>query len=175
MKEKALKKQSQEAKSGTTAHQPYPLIGKGKKADKQNAVGTLPASKPASNAPKSVDVKPVSKKSDIDLIFQKKKDPKVISDKSSEESKKDVKKNEKEKRDGVTKGVVETVTFSEIMAKGVTPKPSSGGDDGFADSRGLKITKRTDDGLPVFDVKDLKIGDGNGDTPSCPFDCWCCY
>ncbi|KAJ1718163.1 hypothetical protein LPJ61_006792 [Coemansia biformis] len=48
------------------------------------------------------------------------------------------------------------------------------GDDGFADSRG-KQTKYTEDGMRVFYMDDLHIGEGNGDTPECPFDCQCCF
>lgn len=33
--------------------------------------------------------------------------------------------------------------------------------------------RRTDDGLPIYDSKELNIGQG-GDTPDCPFDCECC-
>lgn len=32
---------------------------------------------------------------------------------------------------------------------------------------------RTEDGLPIYSVEELKIGLG-GDTPECPFDCHCC-
>ncbi|KAJ2765966.1 hypothetical protein IWQ57_004566 [Coemansia nantahalensis] len=46
--------------------------------------------------------------------------------------------------------------------------------DGFADSRG-KQSKYTDDGMRVFYMEDLRIGEGNGDTPDCPFDCQCCF
>ncbi|EPZ33255.1 hypothetical protein ROZALSC1DRAFT_27080 [Rozella allomycis CSF55] len=47
-------------------------------------------------------------------------------------------------------------------------------EDDFFDARGLKPKKFMDDGLPLFDAKDLKIGMG-GNTPLCPFDCKCCY
>ncbi|CAJ0766129.1 6924_t:CDS:2 [Entrophospora sp. SA101] len=35
-------------------------------------------------------------------------------------------------------------------------------DDGFSDSRGTKNRKRTEDGLMVYDLNELKIGDGGG-------------
>ncbi|KAI8594052.1 hypothetical protein BDZ88DRAFT_447755 [Geranomyces variabilis] len=75
------------------------------------------------------------------------------------------------------KPVVETVEFQEFRpsAAGV-PLPPPGDDGAFADSRGLtKGKRRTEDGLGLFYPDELKIGDGEGDTPQCPFECWCCY
>ncbi|GAA5920465.1 hypothetical protein JCM1841_003493 [Sporobolomyces salmonicolor] len=45
-------------------------------------------------------------------------------------------------------------------------------EDRFRDSRGTR--KKTEDGLPIYDVTELKIGLG-GDTELCPFDCECCF
>ncbi|ORY74043.1 hypothetical protein BCR35DRAFT_306819 [Leucosporidium creatinivorum] len=45
-------------------------------------------------------------------------------------------------------------------------------DEKFMDSRGTR--RRTDDGLAIYDIAELKIGLG-GDTPECPFDCQCCF
>ncbi|GAA5832930.1 hypothetical protein JCM5353_003307 [Sporobolomyces roseus] len=42
----------------------------------------------------------------------------------------------------------------------------------FMDSRGTR--KKTEDGLPIYDTSELKIGLG-GDTELCPFDCECCF
>ncbi|GAA6024599.1 hypothetical protein JCM10207_001017 [Rhodosporidiobolus poonsookiae] len=42
----------------------------------------------------------------------------------------------------------------------------------FMDSRGTR--RRTDDGLPIYDTAELKIGLG-GNTELCPFDCDCCF
>lgn len=49
-------------------------------------------------------------------------------------------------------------------------------DDDFGDSRGLRKKKRptTEEGYPIYTVKEMKIGLG-GDTPDCPFDCECCF
>ncbi|KAJ2235294.1 hypothetical protein IWW45_002708 [Coemansia sp. RSA 485] len=47
-------------------------------------------------------------------------------------------------------------------------------DDNFGDSRGQK-SKYTDDGMRVFYYDDLHIGEGEGDTDQCPFDCNCCF
>lgn len=54
--------------------------------------------------------------------------------------------------------------------------PKVDDDDDFGDSRGLKKRKRptTEEGYPIYTDKEMKIGLG-GDTPDCPFDCWCCY
>jgi hypothetical protein len=30
-------------------------------------------------------------------------------------------------------------------------------------------------GMPIYSADALKIGQGKGDTPLCPFDCECCY
>ncbi len=30
-------------------------------------------------------------------------------------------------------------------------------------------------GLPIYSADSLRIGQGAGDTPDCPFDCKCCY
>ncbi|KDE06218.1 hypothetical protein MVLG_03497 [Microbotryum lychnidis-dioicae p1A1 Lamole] len=43
----------------------------------------------------------------------------------------------------------------------------------FRDSRG-DTRKRTEEGYPIYDTKELKIGLGGG-TPDCPFDCQCCF
>ncbi|KAL7321207.1 hypothetical protein PS15m_001000 [Mucor circinelloides] len=76
---------------------------------------------------------------------------------------------------------VEEVVFAELAAvkssnpskKRAAPPPVI--DDAFADSRGIKKTNRTtEDGYPLYDVKDLNIG-GGLDTPDCPFDCQCCF
>ncbi|KAJ1662841.1 hypothetical protein IW140_005548 [Coemansia sp. RSA 1813] len=47
-------------------------------------------------------------------------------------------------------------------------------DDDFADSRG-KNSKYTEDGMRVYYMDDLRIGEGEGDTDLCPFDCDCCF
>ncbi|KAK4517397.1 uncharacterized protein ATC70_000732 [Mucor velutinosus] len=76
---------------------------------------------------------------------------------------------------------VEEVVFAELAAvkssnpskKRAAPPPVI--DDAFGDSRGIKKTNRTtEDGYPLYDVKDLNIG-GGLDTPDCPFDCQCCF
>jgi hypothetical protein len=43
-----------------------------------------------------------------------------------------------------------------------------------ADVALLVTGRKTDDGLPIYDIKELNIGLG-GDTELCPFDCECCF
>ncbi|CAO3691592.1 unnamed protein product [Umbelopsis ramanniana] len=73
---------------------------------------------------------------------------------------------------------VEEVVFAELAAVKASRKrasqPKIADDDGFGDSRGKKSKRTTDDGYPLYDVKELNIGLG-GDTPECPFDCKCCF
>ncbi|CAO3616707.1 unnamed protein product [Cunninghamella blakesleeana] len=75
---------------------------------------------------------------------------------------------------------VEEVVFAELAAvkkdnkRKAPSKPIVNDDDTFGDSRGKKAKRTTDDGYPLYDVKDLKIGEGK-DTPDCPFDCQCCF
>jgi tyrosyl-tRNA synthetase len=48
-------------------------------------------------------------------------------------------------------------------------------DEEFADTRNKKSKRPlTDDGLPIYSDKDMRIGTG-GDTAECPFDCDCCF
>ncbi|ORX76971.1 DUF1764-domain-containing protein [Anaeromyces robustus] len=65
------------------------------------------------------------------------------------------------------------VAKSDIKKSKYAYKPTD--DDGFGDSRGLHSERRTEDGLRIFTMEDLRIGEGEGDTPLCPFDCNCCF
>lgn len=55
-------------------------------------------------------------------------------------------------------------------------KPSQIKDEPIADTRGTRKRARplTDDGLPIYTDKEMRIGQG-GSTAECPFDCSCCY
>ncbi|KAI8449936.1 hypothetical protein BY996DRAFT_4366673 [Phakopsora pachyrhizi] len=44
----------------------------------------------------------------------------------------------------------------------------------FRDSRGNRLSAKTDDGLYIYSIEELRIGLG-GETPECPFDCNCCF
>ncbi|KAI0029615.1 hypothetical protein K488DRAFT_56007 [Vararia minispora EC-137] len=44
----------------------------------------------------------------------------------------------------------------------------------FVDSRGSAPRKRTEEGFAIYKEHELRISDGGGDTPLCPFDCQCC-
>ena len=47
--------------------------------------------------------------------------------------------------------------------------------DRFTDSRATSARKRTEDGLRIFTAAELRLGEGGGGTPDCPFDCQCCF
>ncbi|ORY41096.1 hypothetical protein BCR33DRAFT_719174 [Rhizoclosmatium globosum] len=148
------------------------IFGNKKKAGKtKEPIETLSTTKPATKKRKtpddqapSTEPKPIKKKA---ATSPKKGKANDIDDLP-------VKKPEAEK-----KKEVETVVFAVPTARPIPPKKKTmdgDEDDGFANSRGSdKSTKRTEDGLRVFYNTDLQIGQGNGDTPQCPFDCWCCY
>ncbi|RCI04648.1 hypothetical protein CU098_012993 [Rhizopus stolonifer] len=126
---------------------------------------------------------------DIDDIFSgkatkslEKKEQKKLPKKSKKDTKKE--ESEEEEEEELSKEQaekVQEVVFAELAAvknskpstkKRPVPLPSA--DEDFGDSRGLKKTNRTtEDGYPLYDVKDLNIGNGL-DTPDCPFDCNCC-
>ncbi|CDH51647.1 predicted protein [Lichtheimia corymbifera JMRC:FSU:9682] len=126
--------------------------------------------------------------SEIDDIFATKKLPKddksVEQESAKNKNKKDKKKKEKEDSDDKEKqedqeNKVEEVVFAELASvkKGIKrqqPPAPPEDDDSFGDSRGKKAKRTTEDGYPLYDVKDLRIGEGK-DTPQCPFDCDCCY
>ncbi|KAI9017171.1 hypothetical protein BC832DRAFT_543796 [Gaertneriomyces semiglobifer] len=81
----------------------------------------------------------------------------------------------KEARTQRPKPIVETIQFQEAGASPASIPQPSHDEDGFANSRGASSGKRkTEDGLNLYYTTDLNIGKG-GDTPQCPFDCWCCY
>ncbi|KAI5480871.1 DUF1764 family protein [Pseudohyphozyma bogoriensis] len=84
------------------------------------------------------------------------------------------------------KRVPETIVDSSAAIEGYKPPPvvagkkrKAGDGEGFdidadwADSRGAN-RPRTEDGLPIFQISELRIGLG-GDTELCPFDCQCCF
>ncbi|KAI8049423.1 uncharacterized protein B0P05DRAFT_592113 [Gilbertella persicaria] len=127
---------------------------------------------------------------DIDDIFSgkatkslEKKEQKKLPKKSKKDTKKEESEEEEEEEELSKEQAekVQEVVFAELAAvknskpstkKRPVPLPSA--DEDFGDSRGLKKTNRTtEDGYPLYDVKDLNIGNGL-DTPDCPFDCNCC-
>ncbi|KAI9281656.1 hypothetical protein BY458DRAFT_499318 [Sporodiniella umbellata] len=128
--------------------------------------------------------------SEIDDIFNTKKinAPKRKADDVDSERPSKQKKEENKESDEESEGEeefeekdfnkVEEVVFAELAAvknsnKKRAPPPTI--NDTFGDSRGIKKTNRTtEEGYPLYDVKDLNIGLGK-DTPECPFDCQCCF
>ncbi|CAM0141031.1 unnamed protein product [Umbelopsis sp. WA50703] len=151
----------------------------------------MPASKkqkPSKETAKATASQPKSS-TEIDDIFGKKKNASEIDDifakKSNDKKPKDVVEKESESSDendqaetASSSKAAEEVVFAELAAVKASKKraapPKIADDDGFSDSRGKKSKRMTDDGYPLYDVKDLNIGLG-GDTPDCPFDCTCCY
>ncbi|KAJ1938134.1 hypothetical protein EC988_007681 [Linderina pennispora] len=66
------------------------------------------------------------------------------------------------------------VVDATATAKPIVPHQKKPADDLFGDSRGAN-SKYTDDGMRVFYMDDLRIGEGEGDTDLCPFECDCCF
>ncbi|KAI8069326.1 hypothetical protein BC940DRAFT_298451 [Gongronella butleri] len=107
------------------------------------------------------------------------KDTKNKKKKDTKKETSDTEQTETDEKEDENK--VQEVVFSELAAvkslKRKQPPPveaKHAADDAFADSRGKKSKRLTDDGYPLYDVKDLRIGEGE-DTPECPFDCQCCF
>lgn len=130
-----------------------------------------------------------------------KKSKQTESKDQDKQAKEDDEEGEEEEQEELTEEQskkVEEVVFAELAAvkssnpskKRAAPPPVI--DDAFGDSRGIKKTSKrhireasdialnfiaidrtTEDGYPLYDVKDLNIG-GGLDTPECPFDCQCC-
>ncbi|CAO3700930.1 unnamed protein product [Rhizopus stolonifer] len=126
---------------------------------------------------------PVSKKRKADKKETSDKPKKVAKKNESEENEESEESEEGEEEEFVEQDFkkVQEVVFAELAAvknanKGNKKQhviPPS--DDSFGDSRGIKKTNRTtEEGYPLYDVKDLNIGLGK-DTPECPFDCQCCF
>ena len=127
---------------------------------------------------------------EIDDLFStllKTKKSKIISSDADSKSKSTVtpaKSSDDEQSQSEYSDVFDSVTEDESveLVKG-TPYDStipttaaSISSDDFFDSRGIKRKTRalTEDGLPIFTPKELRIGLGGG-TDLCPFDCNCCF
>ncbi|KAJ3276992.1 hypothetical protein HDV01_000044 [Terramyces sp. JEL0728] len=91
--------------------------------------------------------------------------------KASKKTKKEFKIPEPKRKDKIQ---VEEVDFS-AKPQPKKPKIVDPDDDGFADSRGTKPRKQTEDGLPIYLDTELNVGLEGGETPQCPFDCQCCF
>ncbi|KAL1916310.1 uncharacterized protein VTP21DRAFT_5927 [Calcarisporiella thermophila] len=145
--------------------------------------------------PKAETKKGSASTSEIDDIFSKKETPLPSStleheetpdtntkkdtaekkkDSTKDANKDEVKKSESNNKEGVVVFKQPGQPASMQKKKEEKRKFRANDDDNFSDSRGSKSRRTTEDGLPLFDVKELKIGEG-GDTPLCPFDCDCCY
>lgn len=86
--------------------------------------------------------------------------------------------NEEFNEDTIVKGTAYDPKKDDFSTSSALPSLSSSSpaDLDFFDSRGLKRKTRalTEDGLPIFTPKELKIGFGGG-TDLCPFECNCCF
>ncbi|KAI8583784.1 hypothetical protein K450DRAFT_219971 [Umbelopsis ramanniana AG] len=153
------------------------------KADKPSNSSNAKASTSQPKASSEIDDIFSKKKpaGEIDDIFAKKHVEQKAVDSASTASSSH--KSGKEKKEGAVdqaddSQAVEEVVFAELAAVKASKKrasqPKVADDDGFGDSRGKKSKRTTDDGYPLYDVKELNIGLG-GDTPECPFDCKCCF
>ncbi|KAL0145861.1 hypothetical protein V8B55DRAFT_1465892 [Mucor lusitanicus] len=111
---------------------------------------------------------------EIDDIFSKKKitDASEIDDIFNTKS---IKGDTAEKEPALSKSAQKKGSKKQqSLKKRAAPPPVI--DDAFGDSRGIKkrVNRTTEDGYPLYDVKDLNIG-GGLDTPECPFDCQCWF
>ncbi|KAI9283956.1 hypothetical protein BC943DRAFT_88788 [Umbelopsis sp. AD052] len=115
---------------------------------------------------------------EIDDIFAKKHVEQRATDGASTASSSQKSGKEGDEDQADDSQAVQEVVFAELAAVKASKKrasqPKIADDDGFGDSRGKKSKRTTDDGYPLYDVKELNIGLG-GDTPECPFDCKCCF
>ncbi|KAI9318580.1 hypothetical protein BX666DRAFT_1876775 [Dichotomocladium elegans] len=121
--------------------------------------------------------KDVDNKEDASKKKEKKKKKKVTFDKEAKVKDGSSKDKTEDKEDQGSN--VEEIVFADIMAaksgmKRPQPPPPTADDDGFGDSRGKRAKRTTEEGYPLYDIKDLRIGEGK-DTPLCPFDCDCCF
>ncbi|KAJ1845966.1 hypothetical protein LPJ73_004678 [Coemansia sp. RSA 2703] len=115
---------------------------------------------------------PAKKLSEIDDIFatRPKAQPKTQSDATTKPAKTKPATNQP----SAAKITVVDASHADKLANPQKQKAPPTDDDSFADSRG-KNSKYTDDGMRVFYMDDLHIGEGEGDTELCPFDCKCCF
>lgn len=124
---------------------------------------------------------PVSKKRKADKKDTSDKPKKVAKKNESDENEESEESEEEEEFVEQDFKKVQEVVFAELAAVKNANKGNKKQhvipplDDNFGDSRGIKKTNRTtEEGYPLYDVKDLNIGLGK-DTPECPFDCQCCF
>ncbi|KAJ2077977.1 hypothetical protein H4R24_004793 [Coemansia sp. RSA 988] len=116
---------------------------------------------------KPATVKNTNKTSEIDDIFATQPQPNNITTTTTQSNLPPVASH--------TPKAVKVVNATDVgKATKSRKQPPPPKDDSFADSRG-KNSKYTEDGLRVFYMDDLRIGEGEGDSELCPFDCQCCY
>ncbi|KAJ2814853.1 hypothetical protein GGI24_006244, partial [Coemansia furcata] len=141
-------------RAGKIVKKPQPT-SKTVAAVSKSEIDDIFASKKAQPTPKAA----VASKSEIDDIFSAKKQP------LAKPECKDVAKPTAKPAKSVT--VVDAT--ASITSSGSQQQKRPPKSDDFADSRG-KSSKYTEDGLRVFYMEDLRIGEGEGATELCPFD-----
>lgn len=123
---------------------------------------------------------------EIDAIFRSKTTPNNLTERTplstpvpaqgtvkKSKNKKNKKSQQQLKKWAVSNVQVETIDHSTTASqKFAHIKPVD--DDVFGETRSNARLK-TDDGFQIYTDKELKIGEGEGDTKDCPFDCWCCF
>lgn len=114
-----------------------------------------------------------SKKEPTEKETKNEKDTESDSDTDYEEDSED-EQSDPEKFVSLKKGTLYDANRDDFAVQDARAK--SDDDSDFFDSRGRKRKARplTEDGLPIYTTKELRIGLG-GDTDLCPFDCNCCY
>ncbi|KAJ2793877.1 hypothetical protein H4R20_006405 [Coemansia guatemalensis] len=121
-----------------------------------------------SSKTKPTTVKNTKKSSEIDDIFAAQPQP------NNAEAGKSITQSKSLPVASNTPKAVKVVNATDVGKATKPQKQPPPKDDSFADSRG-KNSKYTEDGLRVFYMDDLRIGEGEGDSELCPFDCQCCY
>ncbi|CAG8475240.1 25833_t:CDS:2 [Dentiscutata erythropus] len=167
-----LKKGSQKLKNKDDLNPPIKSVGDKNVKDEIDEIFSMAKSKVIT--PTTLPLPPLMKNSTLSTINQKKRklqenDLKVVpssSHTSSHASSTSFTEIDSSKKEFIFK-------VPAIPDKSRNKKLRENDTDGFSDSRGTKSRKTTEDGLAVYDINELNIGNG-GDTPLCPFDCECC-
>ncbi|KAJ3414312.1 hypothetical protein HDV05_006761 [Chytridiales sp. JEL 0842] len=143
----------------------FSLGSKKRSADADDQTPSKP-SKESNIKPKTIANKNSAKKQKTTNVDESKSKD---SDHESQKSDKKKSKAEKDSESSIpmkkaSKAAVETVDFSSTKTSTKQQPPPPPDDDGFANSRGSTSKKTTEDGLPVYYMEDLKVGQGAGGT-----------
>ena len=120
---------------------------------------------------------------EIDAIFAVKNGGKnkavddIVVVKDNGETKRQKKKKQKQTKTAVVRKPttqLDDIKHNKLMKNKASKGHFTAIEDEFADIRGTKHSKYTEDGLRIVNVAELKLDQG-GDTALCPFDCDCCF